>query len=605
MRTSAYTALLGGLLGLSSAAVIERSAVELKPIKPDAFVPGLTPRSEGEAPTVLRPINPDIFDAVNGLKPRADVDFSKLDLADQAQLIFGAPGEDGNVMLANMTLYAPSGQQIVMMESFEGLTSSVDCKGDDGEMALTFKSQEAFDYAHKQWSFINEKSENAFLLIANHDGCGPDEERQAYNITGIDDVDGSLTTLLKASPASWSDISGTFDLDFGYASLTPDAARRLRARGIGDFFDDITDTIGDGLDSIGDAFGSIGDAEFDKSVSFDVSVGTEGKRTDIIPKLFACVDCFITGKFKVAGKLSVDNFVVKDLTLGASPEDFRAKMIMEARVSATLLNGIPGLNLTQELASFPIPGAGISVPKIFELGAIITYEVGVECSVTGEANFTFGLSASLPNSALVSLNLADVSQSQASGFDGATFDPVFDINSGSVSLNVAAISRPKLTFGIEIIGVGKLEAALKMGLPVVSTKLTAAFDEQGVCEKSPTASRTGFKINSDVSVNLAVSVDGSIGSASAGLEKNLFTFKQPLLDKCFPLNIPALDPKPSQTTSALPSASATAASAKDPISGFKPGNLTLPGNHSEPITNHTAPSPTGKKLPLRALRFSH
>jgi len=180
MRASAYTAILGGLFGLSSAAVMGRSAIELKPISPDALVPGLAPRSEGEGPTVLRPINLDIFDAMNGLKPRADVDFSRLDPAEQAQLIFGAPGENGNILLANMTLYAPGGQQIVMMETFEGLTSSVDCKGDDGEMALTFKSQDAFDYAHEKWAFINEKPEYSFLLIANHDGCGPDDERQAY-----------------------------------------------------------------------------------------------------------------------------------------------------------------------------------------------------------------------------------------------------------------------------------------------------------------------------------------------------------------------------------------------------------------------------------------
>jgi len=180
MRASAYTTILGGLFGLSSAVAMGRPTIELKPISPGSLVPGLAPRSDGGGPTVLRPINSDIFDAINGLKPRADVDFSRLDPAEQAQLIFGAPGDNGNYMLANMTLYAPDGQQIVMMETFEGLTSSVDCKGDDGEMALTFKSQEAFDYAHAKWSFINEKPENSFLLIANHDGCGPDDQRQPY-----------------------------------------------------------------------------------------------------------------------------------------------------------------------------------------------------------------------------------------------------------------------------------------------------------------------------------------------------------------------------------------------------------------------------------------
>lgn len=79
-----------------------------------------------------------------------------------------------------MTLYAEDGLEIVMMERFEGLTTSVDCNGDDGTMSLTFSSQDAFKYALQQWDFINNADDGNFLLIANHDGCGPDGERQPY-----------------------------------------------------------------------------------------------------------------------------------------------------------------------------------------------------------------------------------------------------------------------------------------------------------------------------------------------------------------------------------------------------------------------------------------
>ena len=79
-----------------------------------------------------------------------------------------------------MTLHASNGMNIVTMERFEGLTKEVDCKGDDGLMSLTFISEQTFDYALKSWNFINEAKTNRFLLIANHDGCGPDDERQPY-----------------------------------------------------------------------------------------------------------------------------------------------------------------------------------------------------------------------------------------------------------------------------------------------------------------------------------------------------------------------------------------------------------------------------------------
>ncbi len=79
-----------------------------------------------------------------------------------------------------MTLYAEDGLEIVMMERFEGLTSAVDCNGDDGTMSLTWSSQNSYEYALQQWKFINRSDNGTFLLIANHDGCGPDGERQPY-----------------------------------------------------------------------------------------------------------------------------------------------------------------------------------------------------------------------------------------------------------------------------------------------------------------------------------------------------------------------------------------------------------------------------------------
>jgi hypothetical protein len=79
-----------------------------------------------------------------------------------------------------MTLYGPQGLQVVNMEVFDDLTSQIDCNGDDGELSLTFKDKDALAYALKQWSWINEKETYRFVLIANHKGCGPDDERQAY-----------------------------------------------------------------------------------------------------------------------------------------------------------------------------------------------------------------------------------------------------------------------------------------------------------------------------------------------------------------------------------------------------------------------------------------
>ncbi len=79
-----------------------------------------------------------------------------------------------------MTVYAPDGLPIILVERFEGLTSAVGCKGDDGAMSLTFKSGDAYTYASKTWQYIKDDDDKQVLLIANHDGCGPNDQRQPY-----------------------------------------------------------------------------------------------------------------------------------------------------------------------------------------------------------------------------------------------------------------------------------------------------------------------------------------------------------------------------------------------------------------------------------------
>ena len=142
-------------------------------------LPGYSSLTPDEA-LHLSPINVRDWEDSIGIQRRAAEDFSHLSPKVQEQLIFGRHGDDGQMILANMTLHAPDGMDIVMMERFEPLTESVDCHGDDGSMSLTFKSEAAFKHALSTWGFINDADENKFLLIANHDGCGEVDERQPY-----------------------------------------------------------------------------------------------------------------------------------------------------------------------------------------------------------------------------------------------------------------------------------------------------------------------------------------------------------------------------------------------------------------------------------------
>ena len=82
----------------------------------------------------------------------------------------------------------------------------------------------------------------------------------SFRITGIQEDQAKLTTHLTAQIAQWSEVGGTYDLDFGSTpSKEPSADRR---RGLID--------------------GLLGNFDENPSVTFPLNIGTPGKKTSII-----------------------------------------------------------------------------------------------------------------------------------------------------------------------------------------------------------------------------------------------------------------------------------------------------------------------------------
>ena len=467
-----------------------------------------------------------------------------------------------------MTLYAPDGLQMIMMERFEGLTTSVDCKGDDGSMSLTFKSQEAFNYALQTWSYINENDDDRFLLIANHDGCGPDDQRQPYLITKVTQDTQDLTTLLTAQVAAWSEVAGTYDLDFGKVYPSAPSARKLKERGLLDWSEN-------------------------PKVTFPMTVGKEGERTNIYTDskgrlTLDCINCYITGSFQVTGHLEVHVLTIKEFTIDAAPSGLAAELELEAAITAS--SSPDSLQFSKELFSFPIPDAGFEVPGIMKLGAILSYDVGASISFQGTGTVDFGLKSTIPDSAQAVLSLVGSGQSSATGFTGS-LEPVFDVKQLSASVTLSAYSQPKLAVEIEVTKVGTAEASLSLKLPEVSVTLEADYEEAGVCSQDPGSSKTGVKLSSEVTVELDADADLKFGDDNPSWSKQLASWSTPLPGACYPINIPGLGPTQANATSVptLPSASLTASASASSTgspattNGSSPASLTYTVPSAVPI----------------------
>ncbi|KAL8839222.1 MAG: hypothetical protein Q9170_001828 [Blastenia crenularia] len=510
--------------------------------------------ASADEPSVLHPINLRDYETALGIHRRSGVEFTDLDPSTQTQLIYGRPGDDGQLLLANMTLYAPDGLPIVLMERFEGLTAGVDCKGDDGAMSLTFKSKDAYDYALKVWQYINEDDDKQFLLIANHDGCGKDDERQPYKVSNVIESSAHLTIGMKTTIAQWSEVAGTYDLDFGSATFTP-PSRKVKPR---DFWGDTVD-VGKGV-----LEAAQGNADQSESVTFAVNVGQPGQKTNIYTDnkgrfSIDCIDCYITGSWQVQGHVVVSGFKLQDLTLSASPSNFKAKLELSATVTAS--KSPESIQQSKQLFSAPIPGAGISVTGIFNLGATVSYEVGTSATFAGTATADFGLQASLPNGAKVVADVNDPSKSSATGWTGSSLTPIFEITQLSASLTLAAFSQPKIAFGVELIEVGKVDIAITMKLPEISSTLSATFDPQSVCAHTSGSSKTAVKLENKATESLSLAIDVDLGDDNTrpSWSKTLLDFSQPLGDECIPLNIPGLAAASGTATSSTTKSTGTAA----------------------------------------------
>lgn len=128
---------------------------------------------------ILQPFGISHYEAAFGIQRRSITRHFDLEPKTQVELFYGEGNDDGTLAIANITLNAPSGLPIVLLERFESLTEYVDCNGDDGHMSLTFKSEDAFRRALNAWAFVNTGNQR-FMVITNHDGCGTQYQRQIY-----------------------------------------------------------------------------------------------------------------------------------------------------------------------------------------------------------------------------------------------------------------------------------------------------------------------------------------------------------------------------------------------------------------------------------------
>ena len=211
-----------------------------------------------------------------------------------------------------MTLQAPDGLPIVSLENFEEIDFELDCRDEEGRLDLKWGSGDAFEVARSQWGYINRDEEGRFLVIANQDGCGESGQRQGYvlvlsswlfflyswwwrvramlltfgdRISNITYDTAQKTTSLSANITPWSEVAGSYTLEFGHTIPTAPADRLKRSilgsiENAGEAA--LNATEGD-LDNIDNDISNAAKGDWDKgwNKSLSISAGTPNQRENI------------------------------------------------------------------------------------------------------------------------------------------------------------------------------------------------------------------------------------------------------------------------------------------------------------------------------------
>ncbi|RVD83069.1 uncharacterized protein DFL_007471 [Arthrobotrys flagrans] len=504
----------------------------------------------------MKPIREDDLTPQHLLK-REDP-LSRLDLRKDVTMIYGGAAVQQQMYLANVTLHAPDPDHpLIMMEKFDGLTTSLECASKT-QMKIKFKSKPAMDHAIAAWKWVNSEEDDYFYLIANHPTCCPSSQRAPYKVTGVKIDEKGLESTLTIGKTPWTEVAGNFDLTLGRYDIPSRARRHFEPAALTKRFF--------GLDSLAvkliSFLGVAPDISSLKSIF--VNLATAQRRVELFRDRFHedpylqinCIECGSHGGIELGIRAKAENGEVKNLGLFLQPRGLAAKLELEVKAQATMANPI---SLTKSiLPDTTIPG--FSIPYLFTFGPSIQFNAGFDLKLDAIANFTIGVEAVMPDSAMIVVDVV-ARKSGVSGLQGARVAPLFRINDLAARGEAGAFIGPSLAFGAKILNTFKYEGALQLNMPYVGAELHAGYNKNGFCPKANTTEKqkitTGVKgkLNANIELWFKLGSQGGLVPVPnwiPTLERKIWGQEHPFEEFCVPYWIPGLQngakpPPPSKT----------------------------------------------------------
>ncbi|KAK6534906.1 hypothetical protein TWF281_006205 [Arthrobotrys megalospora] len=513
------------------------------------------------------------------LKKRAD-DLSKLDLQDEMQLAWTHPNADGSMTVADMKLKKPAADhQLLALEAFDDLTSSIKCEDTNKKISVAFKSSEALERAMENWDYVNQNKSDYFFLIANHVGCGPDAERHPYKVVGVDFNEAALTTTFSTEATSWNETAATYNMKLGTRSAAevPKALKKRDSPNI------VLKTIFDLFRLTPGGMLLEGAARLLAGGTFDVDISTGDKENEVLlwrsfesDKVRVeskCVGCYTTGTIHWTTEYSMENGIIGELVAQGTPSGLGGKINIATEIEADLDDGYEIEKL------IPIPGVSspITISDVLSVGWAIEVGPGFELGLKAQGGFTVGFEWGIPDTAAIEVHSFALTESKATGFDGATFTPNFSLDKLYAEGSAALYAKARLTLGLIIAGksVGirtDFKAANKAVIQAGLLPDDACPGQEGLEELKS----GGLKIG--LVDEFEVIIAGGVEGTDFDKEFKLWSHEVPVVGHCFAA--PILPP--AELTKLAPEGASPAAPKEKAQTELAP--VELPGGYLE-LTN--------------------
>jgi hypothetical protein len=437
-------------------------------------------------------------------------------------------GQDGTV--AKLTIETPEEtENIVNLELIDDLVRQVSCPAADTEdpLKVSFAEEADFNDADDIWQWVNQQTENHFLLLVGAGTCGWNTERIVYNVTGLAYNDEAETALLQAKQTTWKQAAHTFDLTVGNAAVPP-AARRRRSPGIfddignafqegvdkvGDAVDKVTDKVGDAVDKVGDA---VGDINADPSFTIPLASDLGAKSISLtLPNTLpggggttisaTCVTCATTGNLQVQAHFAARLTELTAAALEVSlPEPLTATAVLALTLTGEIIQPV-----SRSLPLFEVAPGGVTIPGVLTIGPTLSISVGMDVGgLKGSVAATMGGKASVAGGSKATLDFLDEQRMGKEGWDVEFGDEQFKVDA-AVETGAGVFLRGSIGVEVSVLETG-FRAEVKADAPTLKASLKAvASTNCTVCGEFQTGVQGSLNFGTVIGAGLTRRIAGT------------------------------------------------------------------------------------------------